>query len=184
MTGLNLTSFNDEIFTPDLSDKQDQPQHDWVWDRNSCFRPNTESGLTVICQVERPSDPYRLASQSVEYDTFEKCCPDTHGFADYENQWIRINTCEMQVCFTNNETLAQVFDQCIYETSAAKLNTTKLDKAYRGRCEWVDYDSLKRGIRSVYDAYTPDNPAPKQRVISWVVLSTTLAAAILGSVIR
>ncbi|KAI0814492.1 hypothetical protein GGR55DRAFT_434637 [Xylaria sp. FL0064] len=175
-----MVNFNTAIVTVNLSEPLEL-QRNWAWNADSCVRPNTEFDIPILCQVHRAENGTSLPSLGVEYDAFEKCCP---VLADYthKNQWISIIPCRQQFCFTNNEQLAMGFDECIYNAALDKLKDLNVTNAtttnaYRGRCEWINYDSLKKGIREPEDI---DNAAPAQRLSSWILLAT-LTAAWLGT---
>ncbi|KAI0512898.1 hypothetical protein F5B22DRAFT_613655 [Xylaria bambusicola] len=186
-----MSDYNTEIFKANLSDRNEIPQRMWTYDPHSCLRPNTEFDLPIICQVHYPNIGQRFSSQGVEFDTFQKCCPNTNS-PHQINQWVQINTCELLVCFTDNETLAKGFDQCIYETAETKKeminNTTSNTNGsyygdhsfYSGRCEWIDFDNLKKGIRNVEDL---DSSAPAKGLLLRLLLTTTLMAVLLGPAI-
>ncbi|KAI1121555.1 hypothetical protein F5Y10DRAFT_256134 [Nemania abortiva] len=176
-----MVDFNTQIVTVNLTD-QLELQRNWAWNPEGCVRPNTEFDIPILCQVQRHYNGTTLPSLGVEYDTFENCCP-VDPTSGQKNQWITIIPCNQQFCFTTDEQLATGFDKCIYNAASDKLSssnaTNATNHAYRGRCEWINYDSLKKGIREPEDI---TNAAPTQRLLSWVLIATTLAAAVLGLV--
>jgi hypothetical protein len=60
-------------------------------------------------------------------------------------------------CYTNDAGLAEAWPKCIQDAAGAKIeklrktnpsNVTGLTKdMYTGRCEWIDYEALKKGLR-------------------------------------
>ncbi|KAI0506838.1 hypothetical protein F5B22DRAFT_432460 [Xylaria bambusicola] len=176
---MSIIHFNSEIIKANLSDETHVIQRSWATMADGCLRPNTEFTIPIMCQLLHPATHKAspVASGGVEYDTFETCCPNTN-YPAQRNHWALVNRCRLQVCFTDNETLAMEFDECVYKTSTAKLNVTKLADSYRGRCEWIDFDSLKKGVRDVEEI---DNSAPAPpRLLSWVLLIVALTSFVLG----
>ncbi|KAI0190113.1 hypothetical protein F4808DRAFT_444936 [Astrocystis sublimbata] len=160
-----------------------QLQYSWAWDRDACQRPNTEFDIPIVCQTRRPENGTQLPSLGVEYDSFHKCCPIPSS-SDERTQWITMVPCNQQFCFTTNETLAGEFDECIYNAASAilrSINKTQItDDAYRGQCEYIDLDSLKKGVREPEDIA---KGGATRRFVSWGLITTTLVAAMLGPVI-
>ncbi|KAH7381792.1 hypothetical protein BKA64DRAFT_647329 [Cadophora sp. MPI-SDFR-AT-0126] len=89
--------------------------------------------------------------QDRDFMAFERCCPynDTGGSL-YTTQ----TRCAAIYCFTWNEIAARGFDACVTETAvehvanatkAGVLNSNVTTKS-EGRCEYIDYKALKKGI--------------------------------------
>ncbi|KAI0491012.1 hypothetical protein F4859DRAFT_508802 [Xylaria cf. heliscus] len=146
-----MVNFNTKIVTVNLTN-QLELQRNWAWDPEGCVRPNTEFEIPILCQVQRHDNGTALSSLGVEYDTFKQ--------------------------------LAMNFDECIYNAASDKLKSYNAsdttNNPYRGRCEWINYDSLKKGIREPEDI---TNAAPTQRLLSWVLVATMLTATVIGPLV-
>ncbi|KAI1365904.1 hypothetical protein F5Y08DRAFT_352489 [Xylaria arbuscula] len=152
-----MVNFNTEIVTVNLTNEFEL-QYNWAWNQDSCVRPNTEFDLPVLCQ---------------------ECCTNLKDAGLRQNQWISINVCATQFCFTMDNSTAKHFDECIYNagnklSDDLKLNDTERN-TYRGRCEYINYESLKKGVR-----YPVTNAASVPRLLSFVLLATTLSGAFLA----
>ncbi|KAI0804096.1 hypothetical protein GGR55DRAFT_659774 [Xylaria sp. FL0064] len=168
-------SFGTEIYKANVSNEF-SIQYDWAVNHAACLRPTTEYDITIVCEVYKLDAP-RLPSLGIEYDAFAKCCNRTDQNRN-ATQWIVIDPCETEYCFTNDQALAANFDQCISNTAteeAKKLKSNVTGINYRGRCEWIDYDEIKKGVR--------EDPADLSSaagfVLPWVALMTALAVALL-----
>ncbi|KAJ3573918.1 hypothetical protein NPX13_g4534 [Xylaria arbuscula] len=174
-----MVNFNTEIVTVNLTNDLEL-QYNWAWNQDSCVRPNTEFDLPVLCQVNPDYGTNKnLTTRGKEYDAFKECCPNLKDAGLRQNQWISINVCATQFCFTMDNSTAKHFDECIYNAGNKlgddlKLNDTERN-TYRGRCEYINYDSLKKGVR-----YPVTNAAPVPRLLSFVLLATTLSGAFLA----
>ncbi|KAK5630166.1 hypothetical protein RRF57_005881 [Xylaria bambusicola] len=76
------------------------------------------------------------------------------------------------------------FDERIYKTATTKRNATNPAKghSYRGRCEWIDSDSLEKGVCDVEEIGNSSLAPP--RLPSWVLLTVILTSFVLGPSIR
>ncbi|KAI0521674.1 hypothetical protein F5B22DRAFT_595843 [Xylaria bambusicola] len=176
-----MIDFNTEIVTVDLTNSFEL-QHQWRTNPDTCVRPNLEFDLPVLCQVNKAyGEPSDITSLGKEYDAFAECCPSFNQLNIHQNHWLASNVCHTQFCFTENNTTAMGFDECVYNAgdklnSDLKLNSTE-SSTYRGRCEWINYDSLKKGV--VDDPADITNAASTPRLLSLALLATTLTGAFL-----
>ena len=84
--------------------------------------------------------------------SFDACCPRDKD----KNLWILQRDCMQDYCYTSNLTIAGNFSKCINETAkiaveaahkAGKLDDTSRPGQLWGRCEYIDYERLKKGLR-------------------------------------
>ncbi|RYC62920.1 hypothetical protein CHU98_g3288 [Xylaria longipes] len=169
------TEFNTEIFKANLSNPLDI-QYDWATSPAACLRPTADFGIPIVCKVTKYTATSYLLSLGTEYDAFAKCCNRTLENAN-ATQWILIDPCLTEYCFTDDQALATNFDQCIVNTATDELKKQGINAtrdSYRGRCEWIDYDSIKKGVRSLDELSSAAG-----LVLPWLALGTALAAALL-----
>ncbi|KAI0971737.1 hypothetical protein F4678DRAFT_461104 [Xylaria arbuscula] len=159
-----------DIFQPNVSDPL-SIQYDWAVNDVACLRPTTEYDVPIVCKVIKSYEPTPfLPTLGTEYDAFAKCCNRTASNRN-ETQWILINPCDTEYCFTNDQAMAENFDLCIVDTAKAEYKELGINGTaaqYRGRCEYIDYDSIKKGVRLLNSAAGLAPP--------WVVLGIGLAA--------
>ena len=93
-----------------------------------------------------------IFDEGVDYNYFSTCCPRDSGDTQYSGQ----RDCSPQ-CYTSNITVAESFSTCVNETAkvamddahkAGKLNDTARAGEYWGRCEYIDYEKLQKGVWS------------------------------------
>ncbi|KAI0190114.1 hypothetical protein F4808DRAFT_444938 [Astrocystis sublimbata] len=177
-----VAQFNTEIAKADVNNAS-SIQFFWARHQNACAKPNTEFDIPIVCQTARIGEGYTLPALGEEFDAFKKCCPPpTSGTFHDDTQWVTGTSCFGQVCFTKDEDLAMNFDECIYNAGVDAIkksmpshaaNATK--NAYRGSCEYIDFDSLNKGVQK--------SDGGAQRVVSWVLVAATLTTALLGPAI-
>ncbi|KAI1267576.1 hypothetical protein F5Y18DRAFT_306261 [Xylariaceae sp. FL1019] len=146
----NMVEFNTQIVQPNISDPYSL-QHNWAVIQAGCLRPSADYGVPVVCQVKK--EPFRSDILGTEFDVFKPCCSSLTGNT---TMWVVAEPCETEYCFTANTTIAAGFDECIVNAASAHYkeldmpapNDTSADLPYRGECEWIDYDSIKKGIRT------------------------------------
>ncbi|KAI8634304.1 hypothetical protein F5Y19DRAFT_412927 [Xylariaceae sp. FL1651] len=155
-----MVDFNTQIAQPNFSDPSSL-QYMWAVHNESCLRPTADYQIPIVCQVLKaygsPTNSSNslqwgvLPSFGLEFDTFQGCCLTGGNFDG--TQWALANPCETEYCFVTNETIAKGFDECIVNAAAAEIKKLNLQNnvsgslPYRGACEYIDYDSIKKGVR-------------------------------------
>lgn len=139
-------------------------QRDWQYSANSCYRPAADLGYPIACiayaGTEFQSGNFSSADAKytetnfVEYQTFSSCCPTVVNKT--RQIYVSEKSCPSAACFTTDELVARNFDACVKRESAAMVEKLKGEGAVtvnatrrtepRGRCEYVDYEMLKKGI--------------------------------------
>jgi hypothetical protein len=88
------------------------------------------------------------------YEMYTSCCPQSGN--NRTQLYLAWRDCPAAMCFTTAESVGKGFDECVRkraEEELAKLkkngtvpNDTAFAREAYGRCEYVDYEMLKKGI--------------------------------------
>ena len=139
----------------EISDDK-QIQRLWQVDATSCGRPPADYNISIFCRtfntpINDDWQPF-IVEAGTDFMSFDACCPRDNG----KNLWTLQRDCMQDYCYTSNLTIAGNFSKCINETAkvavetahkAGTLNDTSRPDQFWGRCEYIDYESLKKGIR-------------------------------------
>jgi hypothetical protein len=130
----------------------------WTLDAEACGRPSVEAQEEIICGTCFDySGPYSnlTGSEGGDWDLFRPCCttdsvrvvPDS----DIKNRTVYFteDSC-FQYRLTSNTTIANGWDQCVTDRLQEYRSPTNqtLNATYCGRCEYLNKDFLKNGLKS------------------------------------
>jgi hypothetical protein len=126
----------------------------WMYDYDACGRPHPESQQSIICAAcFNTADIYLTGTAGGDFDLFSDCCPVINAaIPTSSNRTVYYSSSRcLEYCLTNNETIADGWDQCIknaVSSSNLTLANATVDEAYCGRCEYLDKNFLKNGLKS------------------------------------
>ncbi|KAI0143182.1 hypothetical protein GGR57DRAFT_484450 [Xylariaceae sp. FL1272] len=188
-----MVTYNTQITQPLFNDSFSL-QFEWATFAEACLRPSADFNVDIVCEVQKENiDTFvGLPSLTVEHTTFRNCClasPPSRGGYEYWTMAEGSDVCERQLCFTTNDTTAEGFDECVVKAATAEFdklgvhNISTEYPPYRGHCEYIDYDSIKKGIRDRDDVEKSAAMTGHPPLGSWVALVTAVALSVLSSVI-
>ncbi|KAI0151878.1 hypothetical protein GGR57DRAFT_470594 [Xylariaceae sp. FL1272] len=179
-----MIEFNTQVAQPNISDPFSL-QHNWATIPAGCLRPSENYGVPIVCYLNKTREAFLADILGAEFDVFKPCCLGSR--TGNVTQWVVADPCETGYCFTANTSIAAGFDECIVNSTSALYkrvgmpapNDTSTHPPYRGECEYIDYDSIKKGIRSSDQLGAATTLSP--RLGAWVVMATAMAASALTS---
>jgi len=118
---------------------RNQIQYAWQYDVLSCGRPAADYGIPIVCSVSGVD----ITNTTASFDTFSACCPTS---ITGTNNYVQRRGCQT-FCYTADETLAKGFDACVKDEAQKAVYNPGFENV-AGRCQYIDYESLKKGVKS------------------------------------
>ncbi|KAL0934965.1 uncharacterized protein CTRU02_209556 [Colletotrichum truncatum] len=152
-------------------------QQRWHNFPEACGRPAPDLDIPIVCIAGHHTHIVgdHLESAGADFDTFEHCCP---SIQNRSNIYTTGRQCDFQTCFTHQTEVALNWEACVMDAAGKKMseleakgrkfNFTK-EEAFHGRCEWIDYASLRRELKYDKSAAVPLS------VSKFVVLALSIA---------
>jgi hypothetical protein len=139
-------------------------QYGWKYSAYSCYRPAADLGYPIACIAYAgtelqtgnfsSADSKATVTSFVEFETFSPCCPLVVN--NTKQIYTSEKACPAAACFTTDESVAREFDACVKREAKVMVEKLKGEGAVavnasrrtepRGRCEYVDYEMLRKGI--------------------------------------
>lgn len=124
-----------------------------MYQADACGRPPVEVAQTIICaSCFITEKPHLTGSAGGDWDLFSSCCPFVgNQVPAIERQtYYSARNCTNSYCTTSNETIANNWDTCVKNAARTKpeaFANKSVDEAYCGRCEYINKDYLRNGLK-------------------------------------
>ncbi|GKT66839.1 hypothetical protein ColTof3_14178 [Colletotrichum tofieldiae] len=158
----------------------------------SCGRPAPDLDIPIICTVgsnfaAKPSNNRGyLENAGRDFETFRHCCPFINNRT---NVYTTQDECQMSFCFTHQPGIVINWNKCVKDAAGKRMGELQAEgknfnfsrDAFRGQCEWIDYEAIRNALlynHSQNDSGSASFETGKLLVVTGA-LATVLAACLI-----